>query len=147
MLIIDKFLRFPSKSSSPQTQAIFNLYGKFYKTYKLDIFGGTFGSKPDRNFERLLRVSAKILANISEDDPYYRNWVGLALWLSEKEFNKISLGPAEIKRLFQGNCAQDISSDIPDRLIMQHLKDFTEMALCGHLSNLAQMKVKRMSIS
>lgn len=148
MRFFDKFLSFPAESTYPQTQAVFNIYGKLYKACKLDAFGGTFGSKPDRNFERLLRVSAKVLANISEDDPYYRNWVGLTLWLSEKEFNKINLGPAEIKRLFQGNCAADISSDIPDRLIMQHLKDFTEMALCGHLSNLAQMPTARgMSIS
>jgi len=140
MRLLDKFLRFPSKPLCPQTQAVVNIYGKFNKTYRLDVFQRTFGNKPDGNFERLLRVSAKILANISEDDPYYRNWVGLALWLSEIELNKINLDPAEVKRLFQGNSAQSFN-DIPDNLIIQNLKDFTEMALCGHLSNLAQMSV------
>lgn len=140
MLVLDKFLKFPVKSSSPQTQAIFNMYGKLYKTYKLDVFQGTFGSKPDKNFERLLRVSAKILANISEDDPYYRNWIGLTLWLSEKELNKIHLDAATVKYLFQGQSPRSVD-DIPDDLIMRNLKDFTEMALCGHLSNLAQMRI------
>jgi hypothetical protein len=140
MRFFDKFLSFPLKPPCPQTQAVCNIYGQLNKAYRLDVFQGTFGRKPDKNFERLLRVSAKILANISEDDPYYRNWVGLALWLSEIELNKINLDPAEVKRLFQGNSAQSFN-DIPDTLIIQNLKDFKEMALCGHLSNLAQMSI------
>jgi hypothetical protein len=137
---LDRFLKFPSKASSPQTQAVLNIYATFCKTYKLDVLQGTFGSKPDRNFARLLRVSAKILANVSEDDPYYRNWIGLTLWLSEKELNKIHLDAATVKYLFQGQSPRSVD-DIPDDLIMRNLKDFTEMALCGHLSNLAQMSV------
>jgi hypothetical protein len=139
MRFLDK-LSFPLALSCPQTQAVFNVYSQLRKTYRLDVFQGTFGYKPDGNFERLLRVSAQILARISEDDPYYRNWVGLALWLSERELNKVNLDPAEVKRLFQGNSPQNFN-DIPDSLIIRNLEDFKEMALCGHLSNLAQMSV------
>jgi hypothetical protein len=140
MRFFDKFLNFPLKPFCPQTQAVFNIYGKLNKAYRLDVFQGTFGRRPDGNFERLLRVSAKILARISEDDPYYRNWVGLTLWLSERELSKTNLDSAAIKRLFQGNSPQNFN-DIPDSLIIQNLEDFKEMALCGHLSNLAQMSV------
>lgn len=34
----------------------------------------------DGNFERLLRVSRKILLIVGEDDRYYRAWLGMGLW-------------------------------------------------------------------
>jgi hypothetical protein len=141
MRFLDKLLSFPLKSSYPQTRAVFNIYGKLDKVYRLDVFQGTFGRRPDRNFARLLRVSAKILARISEDDPYYRNWVGLVLFLSGKAYHSmVNFDPATVKRLFQGDSTRSFD-DIPDNLIIQNLEDFKEMALCGHLSNLAQMSI------
>jgi hypothetical protein len=56
------------------------------KVYRLDCVQGVFGVKPDGNFERLLRVSSKILLNVSERDRYYRAWLGLAYVLAMKEY-------------------------------------------------------------
>jgi hypothetical protein len=113
----------------------------FNRVYALDVRGGSFGSQPDNNFQTLLSLVGKIVANISEDDPYYRQWVGLTLWLCVREYNAISLTPAEVKMCFDGD-RPGMNSDIPDRLIAQNIKDFTEMAMCGHLSNLVQMSNK-----
>lgn len=136
--VLDKFITFPATCKYPQTRAIEKLCEILKDVYQLDVQGGTFGTHPDENFARLLNVCAKLLANITEDDPYYRQWVGLILWLASNEYGKIVLSPAEVKMCFDGDRIGE-NDDIPDRLIAQNIKDFTEMAICGHLSNLALM--------
>jgi hypothetical protein len=138
---LDKILKFPDNPRSPQTRAILDYYGIFKDVYRLEVYCKTFGKKPDGNFQRLLSVSSKLLANLSEDDPYYRLWIGLALWMAPKEYEKIKLTPKEVKFCFAGQ-GPDQQDDIPDDIIASAPEDFKEMALCGHLSNLVEISYK-----
>jgi hypothetical protein len=80
------------KMAGPQSKCEYCIryYGRIYrqmiKVYRLDCVQGVFGSKPDGNFERLLRVSSKILLNVSERDRYYRTWLGLAYVLAMEQY-------------------------------------------------------------
>ena len=62
---LDRFLSFPKKPKYPQTKMLLHTYKQMMKVYRLDCVQGVFGVKPDGNFERLLRVSSKILLNVS----------------------------------------------------------------------------------
>jgi hypothetical protein len=139
--LLDKILKYPTNPRSPQTLAIMNYADAFDRVYRLEVYCKTFGKKPDGNFQRLLSVSSKLLANLSEDDPYYRLWIGLALWMAPKEYEKIKLTPKEVKFCFTGQ-GPDQQDDIPDDIIASAPEDFTEMALCGHLSNLVEISYK-----
>ena len=83
---LDRFLKFPAKTEFPQSKMLLNVYETMMKTYRLDCLQGVFGAVPDRNFERLLRVSAKVLVGVSESDRYYRAWLGLAFLLAKEEY-------------------------------------------------------------
>ena len=86
VFILDKFLKYPEKPKYPQTKMLLHNYKQMMKVYRLDCMQGVFGSKPDGNFERLLRVSSKILMNVSEKDRYYRAWLGLVYVLAMEEY-------------------------------------------------------------
>ena len=86
MRFFDRFLKFPAEPEFPQSRMLLDVYGKMMKTYRLDCIQGVFGAVPDGNFERLLRVSAKVLASLSESDRYYRAWLGLAFVLAREEY-------------------------------------------------------------
>ena len=77
---------FPKESKYPQTKMLLRTYKQMMKVYRLDFMQGVFGVKPNGNFERMLRVSSKILVNISEKDRYYRAWLGLAYVLAMEEY-------------------------------------------------------------
>jgi hypothetical protein len=84
--LLDKFLKFPGNPKYPQTKMLLRAYRQMMKVYRLDCVQGVFGVKPDGNFECLLRVSSKILVNISEKDRHYRAWLGLAYVLAMEQY-------------------------------------------------------------
>ena len=112
------------------------------KVYRLDCIQGVFGSKPDGNFERMLRVSSKILLNISERDRYYRAWLGLAYVLAMKQYLD-QLEAAEPKNLVFEIKRQWLSdlSFLPEKAIESDLEGFLEYALSNYLGNLAKKQV------
>ena len=136
--VLDKLLSFPEGSQYPQTKMLLRIYAKMAKAYKLDCVQGTF-DKPDGNFERLLRVSAKILAGISEDDRYYRAWVGLAFILAQEEMSEFNEEVAEIKRLIKVQWLTDLGV-LSDQMIIHDRRAFLEIALCDYLANLARFE-------
>jgi hypothetical protein len=113
---------------------------RMLKVYRLDCFQGTFGKQSDGNFARLLRVSFKVLARISEDDPYYRKWVGLSMLLAADEWAGRDKDPQRLKRQIKEQWHMDISY-LSDELIAANADDFAEDALCDFLGNLARMEV------
>ena len=123
----------------PQTQMIQQIYDKMFKVYRLDCIQGTFGKHPDGNFERLLKVTRKILVRLSEDDPYYRKWVGLAFLLAAEEWSAREKDPQQLKLLIKEQWHMNIDS-LPDELIASNVDDFAEDALCDFLGNLARME-------
>jgi hypothetical protein len=141
--ILDKFLKFPEKPKYPQTKMLLNTYVQMMKAYRLDCMQGVFGVKPDGNFERMLRVSSKILLNISEKDRYYRAWLGLAYVLAMKQYLN-QLEAAEPKNLVFEIKRQWLSdlSFLPEKAIESDLEGFLEYALSNYLGNLAQNSFK-----
>jgi hypothetical protein len=142
--VLDKLVKFPESSRFPQTQMLLRAYAKMAKAYKLDCFQGAFG-KPDGNFERLLRVSAKILAGISEEDRYYRAWVGLGFILAGEEMSEFNEEVAEIKRLIKEQWLDDVDF-LSDKVIIHDRRAFLEIALCDYLGNLARMELSEGSL-
>jgi hypothetical protein len=140
--ILDRFLKFPNNSEFPQSRMLLNVYGTMMKTYRLDCVQGVFGAVPDRNFERLLRVSAKVLVNIGESDRYYRAWLGLAFVLAREEYF------AQLARLDAEDLVFEIKrqwlsdlSFLSEKQINLDLEGFYEYAICNYLSNLAHKQV------
>ena len=141
MRLLDRFLCFP-KPVYLQSKMLLHTYEQMMKVYRLDCIQGVFGSKPDGNFERMLRVSSKILLNISERDRYYRAWLGLANILAMKEYFA-QLEAAEPKNLVFEIKRQWLSdlSFLPEKAIESDLEGFLEYTLSNYLGNLARKQV------
>jgi len=129
-----------SKVEFPQTKMLLRASDRMLKTYRLECSQGVFGGRPDGNFERLLRVSQKILARVSEDDRYYRAWVGLAFLLAQEEVDAFNEYVGEIKRLIKCQWLTDLDF-LPDNAIISHRQEFLETVLCDYLCNLARMEL------
>ena len=129
---------FPKESKYPQTKMLLRTYKQMMKVYRLDFMQGVFGVKPNGNFERMLRVSSKILVNISEKDRYYRAWLGLAYVLAMEEYFD-QLEAAEPKDLVFKIKRQWLSdlSFLSDSVVESDLEGFLEYTLCNYLGNLA----------
>jgi len=144
--IVDKLLPFPESAEFPQTMMLERIFARMFKVYRLDCLQGTFSlgrdlkNPPDGNFERFLRVGFKVLARISEDDPYYRKWVGLSMLLAADEWASREKDPQQLKRQIKEMWHMDIDC-LSDELIAANVDDFAEDALCDFLGNLARMEV------
>jgi hypothetical protein len=145
MRVLDKLIKMPDSANYPQTQMLLRAYAKMAKAYKLDCVNGTFGRAPDGNFERLLRVSVKVLACVSENDRYYRAWLGLAFILAQEEMSEFNEEVAEIKRLIKVQWLDDLGF-LSDQVIIHDRRAFLEIALCDYLGNLARMELSECSL-
>ncbi len=142
MRVLDRFLIFPKKPKYPQTKMLLHTYSQLIKTYRLDCIQGVFGSKPDGNFECLLRTSTKMLCNLSESDRYYRAWLGLTYVLAMEEyFDRLEAAePQDLVFEIKRQWLSDLSF-LPDKLVESDLEGFLEYALCNYLGNLARKQV------
>jgi hypothetical protein len=111
-------------------------FKRLEQAYKLDVSQGTFSSKVDGTFERFLRVSRKILAVVSEDDRYYRAWVGLAFILAGEEMSWFNEEAFEVKRLIKEQWCTDLSF-LSHAVVAENKREFLEVALCDYLASLA----------
>jgi hypothetical protein len=138
MRVFDRFLKFPVEAEFPQSRMLLDVYGKMMKTYQLDCIQGVFGAVPDRNFERLLRVSAKVLTSLSESDRYYRAWLGLAFVLAREEYlaQLARSKPEDLVFEIKRQWLSDLSF-LSEKQINSDLTGFYEYAICNYLSNLA----------
>lgn len=136
--LVDRLLPEPQGADYPQTRMLLRTFKRLEQAYKIDCSQGTFGAKPDCNFERLLRTSKKLLALISEDDRYYRAWVGLAFILASEETDWFNEEAPEVKRLIKAQWNTDLSF-LPNAIIVENKREFLEIALCDYLHNLAQI--------
>jgi hypothetical protein len=107
------------------------------QTYRLEVAKGVF-DVPDGNFERFLSVSAKLLANVAEQDRYYRAWLGLSYLLAEAEVSRLDLQPEELVHEIKRQWMDDLSF-LPIEHFEAYQRDFTEVALSSNLVNLARM--------
>jgi len=134
--VVDRLLPEPQAAKYPQTRMLLRTFKRLEHAYKLDVGQGTFSSKPDGNFERFLKVSRKILAAVSEDDRYYRAWLGLAFILAGEEMNWFNEEAPEVKRLIKKQWNIDISF-LSDAVVAENKREFLEFALCDYLASLA----------
>ena len=139
LLLADRLLPMAPTPRFPQTQILQRVYSQLAKVYRLECCQGTFGIKPDGNFERLLRVSLKILAGISENDRYYRAWLGLAILLVESDLSAVDRTPSTLRRLIREQWLLDLDF-LPDSCMREFEAEFVEVALCDYLCNLARME-------
>lgn len=139
--LFSKLVVFPRNPHYIQTVMLMDLHATLKKIYRFEVAMGTPFSLdkngvPDGNFERLLDLSAAVLAQISERDRYYRAWIGLLVFLAEKQRCTMTTDPVVLKRLIREQW--DINADcVPDETIKRFARDFQEIALCDNLGNLA----------
>jgi hypothetical protein len=141
--IIDKLVSFPRAPHYAQTVMVMDTYAALKKVYDFEVAGGIFTEKngaSDGNFERLITVAAKLMAQVCERDRYYRSWIGLAFLLAEQEAAGFtaSAEPAVLKRLIKEQWLLNLDF-VPDAHVEAFRKQFVELALCEHLGNLARM--------
>ncbi len=139
--LLDHFL--PERQPTfPQTVIAERMFGRMFQAYRLEVAQGVFREfgcfEGDGNFLRLLRVSKKILVGISEDDRYYREWLGLLILLSSEEYQRwlAEISPAEIKAW----CARQwyVSPDcLSDDFIAARKAEFAPDVLAYYLHTLA----------
>ena len=68
----------------PQTRILARVFQRLRDVYRVERCAGRRGLE-DQHFEQLLDVTLKALAFISEEDRYYRQWLGLVYLLVEEE--------------------------------------------------------------
>ncbi len=154
--VLDKILRFPSKPRFQQTRMVLRMYKVLQKTYQIEVSQGIFAKDAgdrrgpirhnrgdaDGNFEQLLSVAAKILAQISERDKYYRQWLGLLFILAAQEMNNIDLPPEQMLAEIGDQWKEDLTF-LPAKHLVNHKIDFNEILLTHYLSNVARQAKKR----
>jgi hypothetical protein len=128
----------------PQNKILDSIYQRMFRAYRLEVSQGIFRERNnfegDGNFLRLLKVSRKILYAISEEDRYYREWIGLAIILAHEEYEKwlFNLTPREIKDLCQAQW--DIAPDcLSNRGILEVKEQLAPDVLSYYLHTLAQI--------
>ncbi len=134
--LLDKMVKFPD-AKYPQTRILQHTYRTMRGTYRLEVAKGVF-DVPDGNFERFLSVSAKLLANVAEQDRYYRAWLGLSYLLAEAEMSRLDLQPEDLVFEIKRQWIDDLSF-LPKEHFMLYRRDFTEIVLSSNLVNLARM--------
>jgi hypothetical protein len=114
---------------------------QLHYAYTCEVQQGVFHEKnnpygSDGNFERLLNVTEKLLLNISENDRYYRAWLGYLFILAEKTYNKqlSTASNSEIILEIKQQWLTDLHF-LPDELVTERKQDFFNYSLCDYLSN------------
>lgn len=136
------------KPSYPQTQMIEHVFQELNNAYETEVLAGRFDDVPyqtlvnlrDRNFQRLLQLSQKLLVYFSEDDRYYRQWLGLAMLLVRKEVSAFfeALSFEEFQALVFIQWQFDIRGAVPEEYFNAHKEDFLNIVLANFLMNLVK---------
>jgi hypothetical protein len=134
------------KPTHPQTLIIQKVFAKLNRAYKKEVHAGRFDDVPyqtltnlkDRNFQRLLELSRKLLVYFSEDDRYYRQWLGLAVLLvrEEVETQLKTLSFDDFQTLVRKQWQFDMRGAVPLEYFNAHKEDFQNMVLANFLMNL-----------
>ena len=95
----------------------------------------------DGNFERMLSISTKMFAQISEGDKYYRAWLGLLFLLASNETNHINLSPRQMKAEIGEQWKEDLTF-LSDEHLINYKPVFDEILLSWYLGNLSCVNIK-----
>ena len=144
--ILSKLVPEVRVATYPQTQMIANVSEKLENALKIEVAMGMFdGVKyqtldrlKDRNFQRLLKLSVKVLLYFSETDRYYRQWLGLFMLLVsnevDAELEKLSF--KDFLALMEIQWEMNMHGAVPKEFFEAHKKEFLTMVLANYLMNL-----------
>ena len=129
---------------------VLQMYRVLQKTYQAEVSQGIFAldvrarrgplrfnpGDADGNFERILSVSAKMLAQISERDKYYRQWLGLLFIFAAHMMDHISLTPKQTLTEINQQWKEDLTF-LPEKHVLNNKRTFDEILLAWYLANIA----------
>jgi len=148
MRVIDRVLP-EARSRYPQSRMLEHLFQQLFNAYLLEVYCGRFddvskqslASLKDRNFQHFLSASRKMLLFISDNDRYYRAWIGLAFIATKEEYQRA------LKRLTQEEFRSShlemwewTPLPVCDSYFEGSKSEFLEMMLTGNLSNLLRLR-------
>jgi hypothetical protein len=130
----------------PQTQIVQRVFAKLGRAFRAEVYAGRFDNIPyqtlrrlrDRNFQGFLEFSEKLLVYLSENDRYYRQWLGLALILGKEEIRKleVDLTYEEFLGLMKKQWEMNLRGAVPAEVFHAHKEDFVNQVLTDFLVNL-----------
>jgi hypothetical protein len=121
---------------TPQTKMLLKLKKRLIRAYYLEVATGVFKEKnrvSDGNFERVLQLF-DLLAYLSENDRYYRMYVGYLFLECKRIYNETKFTPQQVKHELKEQWETDIDF-LNDRHIVVFMDDFKEAVLTDHLAN------------
>lgn len=124
------------KATYPQTEMVERVFAKLNKVYGTEVRCGLFD---DENFQRLLKLSEKLLVYFGEDDRYYRQWLGFTMLLvSDEVLSELSkLTFEDFITLTELQWEMNMSGAVPPEYFDAHKRDFLNIVLANYLTNLA----------
>jgi len=126
----------------PQTHILIRVFSRLTKVFRIERYKtGTRGLE-DQHFQRLLDVALRALAYISEEDRYYRQWLGLLFLLIEEELarEQRSMDRVTFARLMRKQWRLKGWSLISDELYARQKHGLFPLALTDHLYTLSKIK-------
>jgi hypothetical protein len=126
-----------AKAKYPQTRVLIRVFARLTKAFNVEMASKRRGLE-DENFKRLLDISLRALAYISEEDRYYRQWLGLLFLLIEEEIQVEREGVSrdEFVRLLKEQWLLDWSI-IPEEVFQIRKRELFTVLLTDFLHNLA----------
>jgi hypothetical protein len=126
-----------AKAKYPQTRVLIRVFDRLTKAFNVEMASKRRGLE-DENFKRLLDISLRALAYISEEDRYYRQWLGLLFLLIEEEIQVEREGVSrdEFVRLLKEQWLLDWSI-IPEEVFQIRKRELFTVLLTDFLHNLA----------
>jgi hypothetical protein len=136
-----------SSASYLQSRMIVNVSEKLNKAFRTEVYCGVFDGVPhqtlallkDRNFQRFLNLSSKLLLYFSENDRYYRSWLGLFMLLvsNEVDHELAKLSFKDFLALVELQWETNMKEAVPREYFNEHKKEFLNMVLANYLTNIA----------
>jgi len=136
------------KPTYPQTKMIESVFLQLNNAYETEVLAGRFDDVPyqtlpalkDRNFQRLLQLSRKLLIYFSEDDRYYKQWLGFAMLLVTDEVLRARalLSLEGFEKLVWEQWQFDMRGAVSEEYFNAHKEDFLNMVLANFLMNLVK---------
>ena len=146
--VIDRLLP-ETRARYPQSKMLEHVFQQLFNVYLLEVYCGRFDDVPkqslasleDRNFQHFLSVIRKMLLFISDNDRYYRAWIGLGFIAAKEEYERV------LKRITQEEFRSShfetwewAPLPVCNSYFEGSKSEFLEMMLTGHLSNLLRKR-------
>jgi len=148
MRVFDRVLP-EARSRYPQSRMLEHLFQQLTNVYLLEVYCGRFDDVPqqsfanlkDRNFQHFLSAARKMLLFISDNDRYYRAWIGLAFIVAKEEYWR-ALKSLKQEEFRSNHLEMWEWTPLPvcDSYFEGSKSEFFEMMLSGHLSNLLRVR-------